>query len=174
MVLSVPSTRSSKNAILSERPCTLIFMLLKQELDKSEMKDKIFVAPHSLPKHFQENIYGHPLNPRFDGIHLNGPDGSNHYTGSLCNILQCFIPEFSRESHNHDIPRFHPPSSPESTIPSCSRMLPTTSYSRTSNKPDSVVIDIDVDTASSTKEPVDRHVPFYTIPTHNYFTLLGN
>ena len=149
-------------------------MILKQELDKSEMKDKIFVAPHSLPKHFQENIYGHPLNPRFDGIHLNGPDGSNHYTRSLCNILQCFIPEFSRESHNHDIPRFHPPSSPESTIPSCSRMLPTTSYSRTSNKPDSVVIDIDVDTAPSSKESVDHHVPFYTIPTHNYFTVLGN
>ena len=120
-------------------------MILKEELDKSDMKEKIFVSPHSLPKHFQENIYGHPLYPRFNGIHLNGPDGSNHYTRSLCNILQCFIPEFSRESHNHDIPTFQPPTSPETSTPSFPRMLPTTSYSRTANKPDSVAIDIDLD-----------------------------
>ena len=54
------------------------------------------------------------------------------------------------------------------------RMLPTTSYSRTSNKPDSVVIDIDFDPTTFTVETDDHRVPFYTIPTHNYFTVLGN
>ena len=145
--------------------------ILNEEVNKSDLKKQIVVMSHSLPTQFQQNIYGHPLSPTFDGIHLNGPDGSNHYTRSLCNILQCFLSDFSRESHNHHIPIFHPSSPPESSTPSFPRLLPTTSYPRTSNIPESVIIDIEVDPDHCTD---DHRVPLYTIPTNNYFTVLGN
>ena len=65
---------------------------LKEELENSNFKDQISVASHQLPFVFQENLYGHPTQYNFDGIHLRGPDGPNHYSRSLCNIFQSFLP----------------------------------------------------------------------------------
>ena len=129
--------------------------VFRQELDKSDHKDRIFLASHSLPNVFQENLYGHPSDYNVDGIHLNGPDGRNFYTRSLCNILQTFFHEFSRESHNHLIPNTK---SSNQNITS----LHSSSSSTTSSKPSFVVIDI------------PDAIPTYTIPTHNMFNILGN
>ena len=69
--------------------------VFRDELENSDVKEHIKIASHSLPTQFQENLYGNPSSSGFDGIHLRGPDGGNHYTRSLCNILQWFLTESS-------------------------------------------------------------------------------
>ena len=137
--------------------------ILREERDKTDVKDHIFISPHSLPNQFQENLYGHPNSSYFDGIHLRGPDGNNHYTRSLCNILQTFLCDHSREFHNHTIPRIHKtPVSPSFSPTSPPSKIPTSSVSHPL-KPDSVAIQIE-----------DDDLFTYSIPTYNSFSALGN
>ena len=63
----------------------------REELEKCDLKDRIFIGSHSLPNDCQQNLYGHPARSGYDGIHLYGPDGRNHFTRSLCNTLQKFL-----------------------------------------------------------------------------------
>ena len=78
--------------------------ILREELDKCDVKDRISIGKHSLPTQCQQNLYGHPERFGYDAVHLRGPDGKNHYTRSVCNILQSFLSIHSREPHNHSIP----------------------------------------------------------------------
>ena len=156
--------------------------VLKEELSKSYVKDKVFVAHHSLPQVFQENLFGNQRRRDFDGVHLRGPDGRNHYTRSLCNILQQFLPQYSRETHNHTLParKFNtsirllplPTNCHSSTVPtvSSSPSVPTVSSlpSNSSKKSSSSVI-INI-------EPESYHHENYTysVPTFNHYSALGN
>ena len=153
--------------------------VLKQELNKSGIGNRVFLGSHSLPKHLQENLYGHSDHYGYDGIHLRGPQGKNHFTRSLCNILQPFLAEYSREFHNHSIPSnpTNPcPPPPPSTNPNVPRYSSSHPPPRTTSKPplnprmkpDSVIIDMDL-----IPHPEDR-LPFYSIPTFNPFHILGN
>ena len=147
-------------------------LVLKEELDKSDMKNQIFLGIHTLPQHFQDNLYGQPHDHRFDGIHLNGPDGRNHYTRSLCNILQHFLFEYSRESHNHIIPPLSKPPAPTNP-PTAGLSLPSSrstsaSSSQARRKPDTVIIDIE------SFPFFEDQLPVYSIPTFNPFSILGN
>ena len=54
--------------------------VLREELEKCDVKHKIFICPHSLPKEPQENLYGPPDRRGYDGIHLYGSEGQNHLT----------------------------------------------------------------------------------------------
>ena len=74
--------------------------VFREELTHSDVKNHVFIASHSLPNQFQENLYDHP-DQYNDGIHFDGSDGANHYTRSLCNILQSFFSGSRRELHNH-------------------------------------------------------------------------
>ena len=130
--------------------------ILREEREKIDVKAQVVIAPHSLPGQFQENLYGHPDSHLFDGIHLLGKDGRNHYTRSVCNILQNFLSDHTRELHNHNIPRI------QQASPTLSR-----------SKPDHVVINIE-----SENPPADvitcSGSYSYTIPTSNSFSVLGN
>ena len=79
--------------------------MLRGLLENCDVKDSIVICSHSLPENFQQNLYGNPDSHGFDGTHLAGVDGKNHYTRSLCNILQKYLNKDSRELHNHTIPR---------------------------------------------------------------------
>ena len=129
----------------------------REEIKRLQLENKVFIANHSLPKHFQLNLYGHPNQSDFDGVHLRGPDGSNHYTRSICNILQNFLKEFSRDPHNHVIP------SHKSSLPSA-RSPPT----NVTDKPASVVINIEPENSNA-----EQNIS-YSIPTYNSFSILGN
>ena len=140
--------------------------VFREELAKSDVKDQVSIASHFLPKQFQETLYGHPQSQFFDGIHLGGSDGKNHYTRSLCNIFQGFLCEHSRENHNHVIPTT---SNSASTSRSSTFSTPSSSSSSSFNssaKPAYVVIDIE------STDPEQPHQ--YTIPTYNSFSALGN
>ena len=144
--------------------------IFRDELEKSDVKDQISIASHSLPTHFQENLYGLPHSNGFDGIHLRGPDGGNHYTRSLCNTLQRFLKEYSREHHNHTIPRT-PSTPPTRGAPSTSTAFtlpgqkPSSSLPRKSS---SVIINMDP------VDNLDDQQYQYAVPTYNPFSILGN
>ena len=138
---------------------------LHDALADCDVKNKITICAHSLPETFQSNLYGHPNRYDFDGIHLNGIDGRNHFTRSLCNILQKHLNKHARELHNHKIPRFVEPSS-SSSLPTSSTPAPTLHTSK--EKPDTVVIDIEPSILA------DNLHYTYSIPTYNPFTILGN
>ena len=154
--------------------------IIREEIENCDVKAKISVASHILPRELHQNLYGHPDRRGYDGIHLNGPDGRNYYTRSVCNILQRFLPRNSRDPHNHTIPRMtsiaptisasgssgsssRPPPAWKSKTPS--NAAASTSSSKT--KPDSVIIDID----SSDHE---ENQYLYSVPTYNQFSALGN
>ena len=82
--------------------------VFRDVLENCDVKAKISIASHTLPSELQQNLYGHPDRRGYDGIHLNGPDGRNHYTRSVCNILQRFLSKTAREPHHHTIPRDQP------------------------------------------------------------------
>ena len=144
-------------------------LVLREEHNKSDVKDKIVICSHSLPDVFQQNLFGHPESNGFDGIHYAGVDGANHYTRSVCNILQKFINKDSRELHNHTIPRSVHSSQPTWTFSTTSKHSPAAPppLAKPPTKPDSVVVDIESPTVT---EPQF----FYSVPTYNPFTLLGN
>ena len=145
--------------------------VLRDQLQSSPFKDQIIVAAHCLPSEFHANIYGNPSSRRFDGVHLNGPDGSNFYTRSLCNILQNILSKHSRSSHNHTIPtKTREPSAtkpPHLSPPSQSLSPPPKAPEQSSrSKPDMVMIEI---------ESPDQYYPFsYSVPTTNFYSTLGN
>ena len=78
--------------------------VFRDELDKTDMKDKIIVASHNLPSEPSKAIYGDPDVHGYDGIHLYGKDGRKYYTHSLCRILQEVYTRSSRSFHNHSLP----------------------------------------------------------------------
>ena len=179
--------------------------VLRDELSKCDVKDRISIGAHMLPAELHQNIYGHPARRGYDGIQPHGPDGRNFYTRSMCNILQQFLPKHSREFHNHAFP--HNTRAPSSTSvpytePSSSRPFsqpssqpsssqPPASSSQTSApssaksksnrfqstpdktpnplfntpNPDDVIIEME------SFETCDHH---YSIPSSNYYNLLGN
>ena len=151
--------------------------VFRDELENSDVKEHIKIASHSLPTQFQENLYGSPSSSGFDGIHLRGPDGGNHYTRSLCNILQWFLSESSREPHNHTIPRIQSTSatrcaSAETTTPTGAIKTASSLFKKSSsllpkNSP-SVVINME------SVDSIDDHYYQYTVPRYNPFTALGN
>ena len=123
--------------------------VLREELEKCDVKHKIFICPHSLPKEPQENLYGHPDRRGYDGI---------HFTRSVCNILQKHLDSHSREPHRQTIPRIAQPSSSGSRSSAA-----TTSTLKPSAKSDSVV-----------PETCTHNNFTYAVPTYNYFSALGN
>ena len=114
---------------------------LHDALEHCDVKDKIVISNHSLPDSFQHNLYGHPDSIAFDGIHFNGIDGRNHYTRSLCNILQKQLYKHAREPHNHRIPQ-----TLGSVIASPSSNVSPTTPPTLPAKPDTVIIDIEDET----------------------------
>ena len=149
--------------------------MLREALKNCDVKDKILIAKHSLPDLFQENLYGHPNNNNFDGIHLSWPDGCDHYTRSLYNIFQNVFPAHSRSTHNHMIPRFKSTPNPPPLNQSSPANLPTI-HPNLPNKPDHITIDIDevLDEYQSQDAYLDPLFPRYTVPTSNFFQCLGN
>ena len=150
--------------------------VLKEELDKCDLKSRISLGIHSLPKELQPNLYGHPTAPYFDGVHLRGPDGRNHYTRSVCNILQNFFVTHSREPHNHVIPRIPPHvqnHQKTTNSPFFSTLKTIPSSSNNLKKPDHVIIDIDSEPENMEINCTETHY-CYTIPTYNPFSLLEN
>ena len=134
--------------------------VFRDVLENCDVKAKISVASHTLPNQLQQNLYGHPDRRGYDGIHLNGPDGRNHYTRSVCNILQRFLSKTAREPHHHTIPRNQPEVNTKKNTP-VAPLYPTQQAA-------SVVIDIDPPTTS------DDHQYAYSVPTYNPFNVLGN
>ena len=137
--------------------------VLRQELNTAGIGNRVFLGSHSLPIHLQENLYGHSDHYGYDGIHLRGPDGRNHFTRSLCNILQPFLADYSREYHNHSIPI-----TSTSPCPPPLRSKPPPSTSAASSKPSSVIINMEPE------YPDQDFSTFYPIPTYNRFSCLGN
>ena len=135
--------------------------ILREELEKCDVKHKIFICPHSLPNDLQQNLYGHPDRRGYDGIHLYGSDGRNHFTRSVCNILQKHMDIHARDPHRHIIPRTAQPSSSQAPAAPTSTPKPPA-------KPDSVVIDIEF------PETCTHNNFTYSVPTFNYFSALGN
>ena len=144
--------------------------VLRSELQKCDVKEKISVGSHSLPNHWQQNLYGHPARRGYDGIHLNGPDGKNHYTRSVCNVLQRFLTKHSREFHDHVIPSLKTgiQSADETSAAPKSTLRSGSGSTKKPAKPDSVFIDIDSTVLS------DDLQYSYPIPTYNPFSVLGN
>ena len=164
--------------------------VFREELANSDVKNKVFIASHTLPQQFQQNLYGHPEQYNFDGIHFNGSDGANHYTRSLCNILQSFFSSFSREPHNHTIPIIPAPTADGRTVlpevdPSATSSLPSAppkSFNFIPAKPasskapnsSSVIIDIEPELCTPDQTTQYNQTWSYNIPTYNPFTVLGN
>ena len=137
------------------------------------MKDKILIEKHCLPDHLQQNLYGEPHHHNYDGIHLHGPDGRNHYTRSLCNILQTVMVAHSREPHRHVIPRVSPPLLSTPSLQSCISNMSSRSSKNTTTHPkpkkhDHALITIEPENTNN------YEYNLYTIPTSNYFEVLGN
>ena len=168
--------------------------VMRDQVENSDLKNKIVIGAHNLPRKLHQNIYGDPAVHGYDGVHLYGPDGKKLYTNSLCNILQSTITKNSRESHNH-LPlkappvesarsSYHHPSPPSgSSSPPTSKDFYRTHFSpfRPSEgnpatytkpaKPDTVVLDIDPPIFSS---QVPSYSFSYTTPVNNFFETLGN
>ena len=147
--------------------------VFRDVLQNCDVKAKISVAFHSLPSQLQQNLYGHPDRLGYDGIHLYGKDGRNHYTRSVCNILQRFLSKTAREPHNHIIPRIQqetnndPHRLPLRKTMSTAATAPAAPAAPTGPAA-SVVIDME--------PPVSPQVPqfYYSVPTYNPFNVLGN
>ena len=135
--------------------------VLRDQLQTSYLKDRIVIGTHCLPQQLSTNVLGHPTNRFYDGVHLNGPDGPNYLTRSLCNVLQRILTKNARSLHHHTIPITRNHESPfEEAAPTHNPSPP--------QKPDMVVIDIDLDSP-------DYQLPYtYSVPTSNFFNLLGN
>ena len=144
--------------------------VLREELAKCDMREKISIGSHSLPTLLHQNIYGHPERRGYDGVQPHGPDGGNFYTRSLCNILQRFLNNYSRGHHNHSIPGDQKPT-PETSSSSSQGKFYSPAFSNTSSptsktaRSDSVFIDMEPDV-------IPQH--FYNIPTSNFYNVLGN
>ena len=140
--------------------------VMREEVKKSEFKDKIVIGTHTLPSICNNNIYGHPEVRGYDGIHMYGQEGMKYYTHSLCGILQKNLSNKSREPHNHQLPRYLLQT--ENLFP---KHKPTPRPSN-NTKPDHVIIEIDPPT-----EPYPHHNLYedqYNIPVNNMFNSLGN
>lgn len=150
--------------------------LLRNEVRKSNLRNKILVLHHCLPANHHHKLYGNPHSRGYDGVHLYGPEGSKSYTWSLCNILQNVFSENARSLHNHNLSSFlnkeditlysstshrvaYPPSVQQP-------YFPIRSSDTCFQKPDFVAIDIE-------DLPQDSY-PLYSVPTSNFFDLLGN
>ena len=165
---------------------------LREEVMKSPLKDRIVIQSHSLPGHCLEEVYGSPLISGYDGVHMYGPNGRDLYTHSVCNIFQRIFNKHARSSHNHKLPttmtntsHLHPiPITKNNTVPSYRSKpapLPGSSsgysqadYPATSNprpqKLDHIVIEIEPE---NNQNDENLHLS-YSIPTSNYFSILGN
>ena len=113
-------------------------------------------------------MYGDPGHQNFDGIHLLGPDGRNHFTRSVCNILQSVMVPHSREPHYHVIPKTTPHPSPIPLAPASSSVRAPVTSNQQGRKLDHVVIDIESENIN------DEQYNLYTIPVSNSFSVLGN
>ena len=175
--------RSTDPAQLKSSLSRFANTIFRKELEKCDVRDRISIGAHSLPEKWQQNLYGHPHRFGYDGIELRGPDGGNYYTRSVCNIIQSLFFSHSRDPHNHVIPSSssdHQPSSgslPKATSPTpeMSNPKPTPILSekatRIHNKPEHVVIDIE---PQNLKVGDSLHQYFYSVPTYNPFSPLGN
>ena len=143
--------------------------ILRHELNICNPQNKISIASHILPTTIQQDIYGDPNRPGYDGIHLYGRNGRNYYTRSVCNVLQN-ISKDSRELHKHAIPPPPiPPAtfSPPSSCPKPSQSHQYTAKTHPTSKPDYTILDIE-----ATPQHSEQYQ--YPIPTHNMFQTLGN
>ena len=144
--------------------------VLRQERIKSPLKDHISIHSHSLPTSPLNSLYAHPYQRHHDGVHLNGLKGSKIFTMSLCNIFQNVFNKHARSSHNHELPVSKNIDNPVPTPkPATKRHFPAAKV--TSSKPDSVVIDIDLPHQPYSKDPL---IPMYSVPTANFYHILGN
>ena len=152
--------------------------VLRNELEKCDVKDQITIGMHSLPSSQQQNLYGHPSSPYYDGVHLHGPDGRNHYTRSVCNVLQSFMSDHSRDLHNHIVPRVSLHYSAMSSSSSITTSTPCSNPPLMAqsvgpnilpgkNKSSHIIIEIE-------SENRNEQQYTYSIPTYNPFSLLEN
>ena len=143
--------------------------VLHDELAKSNVKQRVFVCPHSLPQTFEQDLYGHPARRGFDGVHLHGSNGCIAFTHSMCNILQHNLKEHSRETHKHLFPGYT--NCPTLTTPNtfASQQLPSKPSGNINTKPDTVVIDIEPE-----NDIIYESSTIYAVPTYNPFSCLGN
>ena len=116
----------------------------------------------------QKNLYGDPGQQNFDGIHLLGPDGRNHFTRSVCNILQSVMVSHSREPHFHVIPKTTPRPCPIPLAPASPSIRSPVTSNLQARKPDHFVIDIESENINH------EECNLYTIPVSNSFSVLGN
>ena len=138
--------------------------VLRVELENCDVKEKITICAHHLPKQFNQTLYGHPERSGFDGIHFHGSHGQRFLTQSICNILQSHLTQHSREPHNHPCHRAPYSSTDNPSYVPPPVLLPFASdIAKKTTKPETVAIDIEDDTEYC-----------YTIPTSNLFSLLGN
>ena len=131
--------------------------VFRDELAKTDFKDKIFIAAHSLPSEPYSTVYGDPSVWGFDGIHLYGKDGRKFYTNSLCGILQQVFSRSSRSFHNH-----LRPISPQNSPKHVSVIFKAPSSSSHSCSPS--------DPSSSSNDIQHQ----YSVPVSNMFSNLGN
>ena len=136
--------------------------VLHDELAKSNVKQRVFVCPHSLPQTFEQDLYGHPARRGFDGVHFHGSNGSKAFTHSMCNILQHNLKEHSRETHKHLFPGY-------TNCPTASQKLSSRPSVNINTKPDTVVIDIEPE-----NDIIYESSTIYAVPTYNPFSCLGN
>ena len=147
--------------------------VLRQELTRSSLKDRIFCHTLSLPTTCHEHLYGSPYSTGYDGVHLQGPEGMKFFTMCLCNIFQRVFNKNARSPHNHKLltPNQKVNRLPHSLVtapPSCPKYP---------GKPDSVVIDIEFVQPlpeAPFAPPISDSIPTYSVPTFNFFDTLGN
>ena len=137
---------------------------------QSQLRDKIVICDHNIPRSLGSDhleVFGHPDDPHYNGVHLRGHHGQQCMTKSVLNVLSSAklrpTPTPRTEDHasrydplqmwrksirSQPLPRqvFHHQSSPQTAA----------------SKPDSVVIEIPDDCYS------------YSVPTFNLFEVLGN
>lgn len=148
--------------------------VLRDQLQTSCFKDKIVIGSHCLPTEPWMNIYGDPTKRGYDGVHLYGPDGGNFYTRSVCNVLQTIFSKRARASHFHKIPHNNPQPSlhkiphynPQPSLQGSQTSQLINARPATRFNSDSVVIDIEFEE--------DNNPLLYSVPTSNFFNVLGN
>ena len=89
--------------------------ILRDLVSRSSLKHKITVASlDALWDYHEQDIYGHPSSPRYDGIHMRGKYGSKAYT--QCIIEAVRSSKISSNTTNHTVT-----SSSSSPIPTSNR-----------------------------------------------------
>ena len=155
-------SKSLDPACIKPELSTYANQVLRDQVKMSNFRDKILIGAHCLPTELCHNIYGDPTKQGYDGVHLYGPDGGNFYTRSVCNVLQTVLEKHSRASHHHQIPHYDTFSAVQGSKSSHMNNPITVSKSNA----DMVVIDIETEDLS--------HPLLYSVPTSNFFNILGN